>query len=116
MKRKVTKWMNGRIGRIGFVLWATCVLSAGSAFASGQERNKGVAEILSRSAGSITFVVDENLPAPKKKLKIDPNEMIARWIVGKEQIRQELQNVVKISFEQERMDYIARTTCFAAWC
>lgn len=112
MKRKVTKWMNGRIGRIGFVLWATCVLSAGSAFASGQERNKGVAEILRRSEGSITFVVDENLPAPKKKLTITPNEMIARWIVGKEQIRQELQNVVKISFEQERMDYMGQDNLF----
>ena len=63
-------------------------------------------EIVKQSEGSITFVVDKNLPAPKKKFTMHDGQAVAKWIIDKEQIPQELQKVVKTSFEKDSLKYM----------
>ena len=61
--------------------------------------------ILKKSKGSITFVVDKDLPAPKQTLPAYDNQWVATQIIGALAIPQELHHVLKTSFDGERMNY-----------
>ena len=61
---------------------------------------------------SITFVVDEDLPAPKTTIPAYDDQWVAKKIVGTAGIPEELQRVVKTSFEGERIGYMATDNFF----
>ena len=61
---------------------------------------------------SITFVVDEDLPAPKTTIPAYDDQWVAKKIVGAAGIPEELQRVVKTSFEGERIGYMATDNFF----
>ena len=61
---------------------------------------------------SITFVVDEDLPAPKTTIPAYDDQWVAQKIVGAAGIPEELQRVVKTSFEGERIGYMATDNFF----
>ncbi len=60
----------------------------------------------------ITFVVDENLPAPEKVIKMYEEKDIAYTIISKNGIPREQHHVVKTSFEGERMGYMGEDNFF----
>lgn len=60
----------------------------------------------------ITFVVDENLPAPEKVIKMYEEKDIAYTIINKNGIPREQHHVVKTSFEGERMGYMGEDNFF----
>ena len=69
-------------------------------------------KILKRSKGSITFVVDEGLPAPKKTFAVKDGKAIADEIVGKTVPSAELYRVVKSSFDDESLCYMGEDNFF----
>lgn len=69
-------------------------------------------KILKRSKGSITFVVDEGLPAPKKTFAVKDGKAIADEIVGKTVPSAELYRVVKSSFDDESLCYMGEDNLF----
>ena len=69
-------------------------------------------KILMRSKGSITFVVDEGLPAPKKTFAVKDGKAIADEIVGKTVASAELYRVVKSSFDDESLCYMGEDNLF----
>lgn len=69
-------------------------------------------KILKRSKGSITFVVDEGLPAPKKTFAVKDGKAIADEIVGKTVASAELYRVVKSSFDDESLCYMGEDNLF----
>lgn len=69
-------------------------------------------KILKRSKGSITFVVDEGLPAPKKTFEMKDGKAIADEIVGKTVPSAELYRVVKSSFDDESLCYMGEDNLF----
>ena len=68
---------------------------------SGQAKDDNI--ILSHEKGSVTFVVDKNLPSPKQVLKKKSGNAVVQQIINKEQIPKELHQVVRNSFEQEQI-------------
>jgi len=60
------------------------------------------AEIVEQKQGSITFVVDEKLPKPEKKVKLTDGMSAARSILVNKNIRPESQRIVACSFENDR--------------
>lgn len=96
----------------GFLLVIVCACSGVMALAAQRGGADDGAKVLNRSKGSITFVVDENLPAPKAKLNFDSSEKIAMWFMDEEQIGRDIQNVVKMSFEQERLDFMGKDNLY----
>ena len=69
-------------------------------------------KILKRLKGSITFVVDEGLPAPKKTFEMKDGKAIADEIVGKTVASAELYRVVKSSFDDESLCYMGEDNLF----
>lgn len=69
-------------------------------------------KILKRSKGSITFVVDEGLPAPKKTFAVKDGKAIADEIVGNTVPSAELYRVVKSSFDDESLCYMGEDNLF----
>ena len=69
-------------------------------------------KILKRKKGSITFVVDEGLPAPKKTFEMKDGKAIADEIVGKTVPSAELYRVVKSSFDDESLCYMGEDNFF----
>ena len=68
--------------------------------------------VLKKSKGSITFVVDKDLPAPKQDFAMLDDQDIARQIVDAIQIPRELHHVVKTSFEGLRLSYMGKDNFF----
>ena len=58
------------------------------------------------------FVVDKGLPAPKTTISAYADQWVAKKIVGTAGIPDELQRVVKTSFEGQRMGYMGKDNCF----
>ncbi|MBQ9640719.1 MAG: DUF4419 domain-containing protein [Bacteroidaceae bacterium] len=80
-------------------LCGLCLLCVLSATVEAQE----TAPIISQTESSITFVVDENLPAPKKELRKYGGDQIAKFILNDEQIGKELYQIVATSFGQDSL-------------
>ena len=71
------------------------------------------APILSQSEDGITFVVDEDLPAPQRKLRLHGGEQIARFILNGEQIMEkELQQIVASSFGHDSLENTGKDVFF----
>lgn len=77
---------------------------------SGQAKDDNI--ILSHEKGSITFVVDKDLPLPKQDLKKKSGKAVVQQIINKEQIPLELHQVVRNSFEQEQIIYMGDDNLF----
>ena len=64
-------------------------------------------KILSRTDGSITFEVDENLPAPKKteidKYRVHPGSEIAQSILSRYEIPKGKEGIIATSFQDEKI-------------
>ena len=64
-------------------------------------------KILSRTDGSITFEVDENLPAPKKteidKYRVRPGSEIAQSILSRYEIPKGKEGIIATSFQDEKI-------------
>ncbi len=76
------------------------------------QKKASKSKILKRSKGSITFVVDEGLPAPKKTFAVKDGKAIADEIVGKTVVSAELYRVVKSSFDDESLCYMGEDNLF----
>lgn len=76
------------------------------------QKKASKSKILKRSKGSITFVVDEGLPAPKKTFAVKDGKAIADEIVGKTVASAELYRVVKSSFDDESLCYMGEDNLF----
>lgn len=76
------------------------------------QKKASKSKILKRSKGSITFVVDEGLPAPKKTFEMKDGKAIADEIVGKTVPSAELYRVVKSSFDDESLCYMGEDNLF----
>ena len=76
------------------------------------QKKASKSKILKRSKGSITFVVDEGLPAPKKTFEMKDGKAIANEIVGKTVVSAELYRVVKSSFDDESLCYMGEDNLF----
>ena len=63
-------------------------------------------KILKRSNSSITFVVDEDLPAPKQTFTMLPSNEISSQIISKKGIPYVDHKVVKTSFDGEKLCYL----------
>ena len=63
-------------------------------------------KILKRSKKSITFVVDEDLPAPKQTFTMLPSNEISSQIISKKGIPYVDHHVVKTSFDGEELCYL----------
>ena len=61
---------------------------------------------------SSAFVVDKDLPAPKTTIPAYDDQWVAKKIVGTAGIPDELQRVVKTSFEGQRMSYMGKDNFF----
>ena len=61
---------------------------------------------------SSEFVVDKDLPAPKTTIPAYDDQWVAKKIVGTAGIPDELQRVVKTSFEGQRMSYMGKDNFF----
>lgn len=62
-----------------------------------------IAQIINQSEGSITFVVDENLPPPEENLIKENGEKIAHWILSQKNVPNESHQIVAYSFADETM-------------
>ena len=80
-------------------LCGLCLLCVLSATVEAQE----TAPIISQTESGITFVVDEDLPAPKKELRKYGGDQIAKFILNGEQIGKELYQIVATSFGQDSL-------------
>ena len=61
---------------------------------------------------SSEFVVDKDLPAPKTIIPAYDDQWVAKKIIGTAGIANELQRVVKTSFEGQRMGYMGKDNFF----
>ena len=61
---------------------------------------------------SSEFVVDKDLPAPKTIIPAYDDQWVAKKIIGTAGISDELQHVVKTSFEGQRMGYMGKDNFF----
>ena len=61
---------------------------------------------------SSEFVVDKDLPAPKTIIPAYDDQWVAKKIIGTAGIADELQRVVKTSFEGQRMGYMGKDNFF----
>ena len=61
---------------------------------------------------SSEFVVDKDLPAPKTIIPAYDDQWVAKKIIGTAGISDELQRVVKTSFEGQRMGYMGKDNFF----
>ncbi len=77
---------------------------ASSAKKSKKQKKNG--KILKRSKKSITFVVDEDLPAPKQTFTMLPSNEISSQIISKKGIPYVDHNVRKTSFDGEKLCYL----------
>ena len=86
------------------VILITALLAVGANSVAAKEKNSS--RIMEQSKGSITFIVDKDLPKPKTVLNKYDSDVIAWNIIRKENISVEQQHVVKTSFDQEKMIYL----------
>ena len=75
-------------------------------------KKASMSKILRQSKGSITFVVDEGLPAPKKSFAMKEGRKVAGDIVGKSVPSEALHQVVKSSFDDETLCYMGEDNLF----
>ena len=77
-------------------------------------------KILKRSKTGITFVVDEDLPAPKQTFTMLPSNEISSQIISKKGIPYVDHKVVKTSFDGEKLCYLGednrRLPTTVPWC
>lgn len=76
----------------------------------GQAAPKG--GIIASTEGSITFTVDENLPAPERHLNSYTSDRIQSLLMSDHQISKEQSQVLALSFEQEQMAYLGKGIFF----
>lgn len=69
----------------------------------GQKRKEKSCEVVKRSKGSITFVVDENLPAPQRDFRAFSGDRVAGWMLKDEGIPQEKHKIVAASFLKDKL-------------
>lgn len=69
----------------------------------GQKRKEKSCEVVNRSKGSITFVVDENLPAPQRDFRAFSGDRVAGWMLKDEGIPQEKHKIVAASFLKDKL-------------
>ena len=69
-------------------------------------------KVLKQSKTGITFVVDEDLPAPKQTFTMMSSKQISSHIISKKQIPNPDHNVVKTSFEGESLCYLGEDNFF----
>ena len=102
------------IMRILLMVVLCCVsFNAVSATEMSKKRKNGASSIILRqSQGSITFVVDEDLPAPKKHVPTYDAKGITYFIMDKAGVGEHAKSVVKTSFENERMGYMGVDNVF----
>ena len=95
-----------------FVLFSM-TFNLASASEKGKKRKQSTAsKILRHSKGSITFVVDEDLPAPKKHFTPYEEKSITYFIMNKSGVGSNATTVVKTSYENERMGYLGIDNLF----
>jgi hypothetical protein len=70
-----------------------------------KKMSKKSSKSLKRSKKSITFVVDEDLPAPKQTFTMLPSNEISSQIISKKNIPSVDHKVVKTSFDGEKLCY-----------
>ena len=69
-------------------------------------------KVLKQTKKSITFVVDEDLPAPTQTFTMLPSDEISSQIISKKGIPYVDHNVVKTSFEGEKLCYLGEDNFF----
>lgn len=86
------------------VILITALLAVGANSVAAKEKNSS--PIMEQSEGSITFIVDNDLPKPKTVLNKYDSDVIAWNIIRSDKISVEQQHVVKTSFEQEKIIFL----------
>lgn len=80
------------------------ILIAGLSILPRSLKAQETATIINQSEGSITFVVDENLPAPQANYRLLAGNQIAKIILNDEQItKKELKRIVATSFDGDSL-------------
>lgn len=79
-------------------------------FVAGHAAQKG--GIIASTEGSITFTVDENLPAPERHLKTYNCDRIQSLLLSDHQISKEQEQFLALSFDQEQMAYLGKGIFF----
>ncbi|MBO4215680.1 MAG: DUF4419 domain-containing protein [Bacteroidaceae bacterium] len=85
------------------ILCLCCFTLSWGENATAQKKSK---KVLQQTKKSITFVVDEDLPAPKQSFTLLPSSEITSQIINKKNIPAASHNVVKTSFDGERLCYL----------
>ena len=93
MKRKV------------FMLLLACVTTG-----SVQAGNK--AKVLRKDKGSITFVVDKDLPAPEGKIRLFAGDVVASCILEEGQVPKDMRRIVATSFATDSLDLCVKDVFF----
>jgi len=111
-KYSIISW--NRITRILllFVLFSVTLNLASASELGKKRKQSSMSKILRQSKGSITFVVDEDLPAPKKHVTTYDEKGITYFIMDKVGEGEYARSVVKTSYENERMGYMGIDNLF----
>jgi hypothetical protein len=77
-----------------------------------KKMSKKSSKTLKKTKKSITFVVDEDLPAPKQTFKMMSSKQLSSHIISKKNIPSVDHKVVKTSFDGEKLCYLGEDNFF----
>jgi len=77
-----------------------------------KKMSKKASKTLKQTKKSITFVVDEDLPAPKQTFTMLSSKDLSSRIISKKNIPSVVHNVVKTSFDEEKLCYLGEDNFF----